>query len=239
MGTFDRLATAVKDGYCQHTIRLIEKEYLRETRVNIFHIAAALGSDELTEAFTSGLHTGPINVQVMNSELFKLHPHDIAVMKCNITVSRLFSKIHPPVLDRRWDDSIFHAIEKEQSNELHAEKTSLLELCIKKRDFPILEMLIKTREPTRSLSGRARIYELLFKNNLTELLNVILEVIMAEHEQWRSELGSDPYYDADDVRRYNMFEDVPTITKLAVIYNQRDVFEKSLQLLSEARAGIH
>ena len=239
MGTFDRLATAVKDGYCQHTIRLIEKEYLRETRVNIFHIAAALGSEELTEAFTSGLHTGPISVQVMNSELFKLHPHDIAVIKGNVTVSRLFSKVHPPVLDRRWDDSIVHAIEKEQSNELHVEKTSLLELCIKTRDLPMLEMLIKTREPTRSLSGRARIYELLFKNNLTDLLNASLKVIMAEHEQWRSQLGGDPYYDPDDVRRYNMLEDVPSITKLAVIYNQRDIFEKSLQLLSEGWDSLY
>ena len=241
MEILDTLATAVKDGYCQHTIGMTEKGYLRETRVNVFHIAAALGSEELTETFTSGLNTGTINVRVMNSELLNLQPFDIAVIKGNVIVSRLLSTFHPPkLLDRSWDyPIIIHASEKERSNVLHVEKMPFLELCITKRNLPMLKMLLKTLEPPRS-ALRPRIYEFMFQNNLTDLIHAILEVIMTEHEQWRSRggLDTDPYNDPGDLRRYQMFKEVPIIVELAVIYSQSDIFEKSLQLLSEDRTTL-
>ena len=241
MEILDTLATAVKDGYCQHTIGLTEKGYLRETRVNVFHIAAALGSEELTETFTSGFNTGTINVRVMNSELLNLHPFDIAVIKGNVIVSRLLSRFHPPILlDRSWDyPIIIHASEKERSNVLHVEKTPFLELCITKRNLPMLKMLLKTLEPPRA-ALRPRIYEFMFQNNLTDLIHVILEVIMTEHEQWRSRggLDTDPCNDPGDLRRYIMFKEVPIIVELAVIYSQRDIFEKSLQLLTEGSTTL-
>ena len=68
---------------------------------------------------------------------------------------------------------------------------------------------------------------MLFKIHLTDMINAILDDIMTEHEEWRSSLGSDPYYDPDDLRRYDLFVDVPPIVKLAVMYNQQYIFDKS------------
>lgn len=230
MVIFDRLATAVTDGYCQHATGLIEKGYLRETRVNVFHIAAALGSEELMDTLISGLHNETINVSIIHTGLFKLHPFDIATIKGNVIVSRLLSNIHLlHGLKRTWDyPFITYASEKGQSNVLHVESIPLLQLCITKRDLPMLELLFKILERSRWLALGPRMIILLFQNNLTDLLYVILEIIMTEHEHL-SGLNTTKSGIEPDV----MFEDVSIIAELAVIYNQRDIFEKSLQLLSE------
>ena len=42
---FDKLAKAVECGYCEHAIRVQNKDYLKETKVYATHVLAALGSD--------------------------------------------------------------------------------------------------------------------------------------------------------------------------------------------------
>ena len=162
---------------------------------------------------------------------YEKHPFHISVLKGKAAVAALFAKnnLHSAT---GWGARIILACER-QSNVLRAEQTSLHELCIAKMDLKMMSLLTKCADRAPYLSTRERVYELLFKNNLTEMLNDILDDIMTENEQWRSSLGADPYYDPDDFRRYDLFVDVPSIIKLAVMYNQRDIFDKSLQLLSE------
>ena len=50
----DTLAKAIKDGHCQHTARVPKKVYLSQTRINVFHISAAIGSEDLSQQFLSG-----------------------------------------------------------------------------------------------------------------------------------------------------------------------------------------
>ena len=157
----------------------------------------------------------------------------ISVVKGNALVAPLFTedKLHPNGYDEwQWHDEITHASE-EQSNMLHVEKISLFEFCKVKRDFKIYGLL-KSAEPAHYPSlpqyvpFRERIYESLFKHNLTYMLNAFLDSVMTAFE-------SNPYFDPDDLRYYELLADVPSIVKLAVIYNQHDIFDKSLHLLSE------
>ena len=233
VGIVDTLTTAIKDGYCQHASGFTDKSYLRPTGINIYHIAAALDLEEMSQSFISGYHSGEINIQKIYSGLFWIHPFQISVVKGNALVAPLFTedKLHPNGYDEwQWHEEITQSSE-EQSNMLHVEKISLFEFCNGKRDLKIYGLL-KSAEPAHCPSlpqyvpFRDRIYESLFKHNLTYMLNAFLDSVMTAFEL-------NPYSDPDDLRYYELLADVPSIVKLAVIYNQHDIFDKSLHLLSE------
>ena len=235
METLDTLTAAIKDGYCPHASKFTDKSYLRPTGINIFHIAAALDSEELSRTFIYGYYSGEIDIRNLYSKIFKKHPFHISVLKGNAVVAALFAKNNLHSVPAQWGDRIILANER-QSNVLRAEQTSLHELCIAKRDIKMIDLLFKYADPAHYLSTGERVYELLFKNNHTDMLNAILDDIMTENEEWLSSLGADPYYDPDYSRRYDLV-DVLSMAKLAVMYNQRDIFDKSLQLLSEGRTS--
>ena len=236
METLDTLTAAIKDGYCPHASKFTDKSYLRPTGINIFHIAAALDSEELSRTFIYGYHSGEIDIRNLYSKIFKKHPFHISVLKGNAVVAALFAKNNLHSAPGQWGNRIILANER-QSNVLRAEQTSLHELCIAKRDIQMMDLLFKCADPAHYLSSGERVYELLFKNNLVDMLNAILDDIMTENEEWRSCLGADPYHDPDYSRRYDLVVDVLSMVKLAVMYNQRDIFDKSLQLLSKGRTS--
>ena len=227
----DTLTTAINDGCCQHA-KFTETCYLRETGINIFHIAAALDFEEMLQTFISGLHFEKIHIWGTRSQSFKLHPFEIAALRGNALVLPLLINLHPSyTIRRRWNETIIHASER-QSSVLYVERSSLLEICIGKRDHKMVDLLLDCTDPAHALSNRERIYELLFINNLTDMLDAILDRIMAEHETWRRGVGP------GDSRIYKVTEDVPSIVKLAVMYNQRGIYDKSLHLLSEGRTSL-
>ena len=235
-GIVDTLTTAIKDGYCPHASRFTDTSYLRPTGINIFHIAAALDSDEMSRTFLPGYHSGKIEIRKLYSEIFQKHPFHISVLKGNAGIATVFAKNN--LHSWQWGNRIIIACER-QNNVLLAEETSLNEFCIIKRDIKMMGLLYKCAEPAQhNLSARERVYELLFKNNLTDMINTTLDDIMTEYEKW---LSSFPYYDPDepgDLSCYDLFLDVPSIVKLAVMYNQQDIFDKSLQLLSEGWTSL-
>ena len=73
MGILDTLTTAIKDGYCPHASKLTVKSYLRPTGINIFHIAAALDSEEMSWAFISGYRCGEISIRKLYSVHYEPH----------------------------------------------------------------------------------------------------------------------------------------------------------------------
>ena len=228
----DTLTTAIKDGCCQHASKFTKTCYLRKTGINIFHIAAALDFEEMLQTFISGLHFEKIDIWGTRSQSFKLHPFEIAALRGNALVLPLLINLHPSyTIRRRWNGTIIHASER-QSNVLYVERSSLLEIYIGKRDHKMVDLLLDCTDPAHALSHRERIYEFLFINNLTDMLDAILDRIMAEHETWRRGVGP------GDSRIYKVTEDVPSIVKLAVMYNQRGIYDKSLHLLSEGRTSL-
>ena len=230
VGILDTLTTAIKDGYCQHASKVTDKRYFRETGISINHIAAALDSEEMSRAFISGYHSGEINIRKIYSELFQIHPIHISVLKGNALVAPMFANYQLNFIARRWNNEVIHAHEGE-INVIRVEKAPVLELCIS-RDLKMVDLLLKNLDPAQRFLTRERIYELLFKHNLPDTLNAILDRIIEQNE-WRS--TDHPYVelDDDDLKQYKLFVDVPSILKLAVMYNQRDMFDKSLQLLSQ------
>ena len=216
VGILDTLTTAIKHGSCQHASRVTDELYLRETGINIYHIAAALDLEEMSR--TSGYRSGEIY-----SKLFEIHPIHISVLKGNALVAPVIAK--HGFGGWKWANEMLYAHEG-QRNVIHVEKASLLELCIAKRDLEMVDLLFKRLCPAPyTFSTRERIYELLFKQNLPDILDAILDGIVA-HQGKRVGFNSMNIMFPEEV-----FDDVVSIVKLAVLYDQRGLFDKSLQLV--------
>lgn len=171
---FENLREAITNGHCVHTTKVNNRGFLRDTRVNSIHVATALGLEQMAETFVSGLNKGDIHVCGIHSEIFKIHPYELAVLKHNETVLSMLihghsSKCQPLLPSRKKSlaDAFVYANEKE-NNVVQIENVSLLEIHIKKREFPMFNLLFYATEHDYRRDARRRIYELLFRYNKTE-----------------------------------------------------------------------
>ena len=239
----DTLVQAIKDGRCQHAARATKKEHLSETVVNVFHISAALGSETLLPKLLSKVEEEiELESGSIKSELFRVFPHRLAAMRGNVKVVQMLFKDGTPSKHLNEDffntctRNILYAVEKEH-NIIQLTISSVLEVCIIKGHIAIVKMLLCDLYRKYTCPGEwTRIYEYLFKNNLTEMLDPILsdEKIFPTppcHCACSSLkarcLGCKKY----DNRLMKFWE----IAELAVIYNVRDIFfNKSIQRLYDA-----
>ena len=60
---FYRLAKAVESGYCEHAIKVENKDYLKETKVHFIHVAAALGLEDIVEPLPTHLNGEGLLIQ--------------------------------------------------------------------------------------------------------------------------------------------------------------------------------
>lgn len=167
MGKLDNLVKALKDGYCQHTTKENIKCYFKETKVNIlhktqvsiFHIAAALGSENLSETLLKRLKQGTLKPQNIKSGLFQLHPYEIAILKGSKKLQHYVESWKYAEDSTKWwrylDDTFIYVTEKEK-DVLHVEEIPLYELYIKKRNN-LPNMLFDTSGPPINLACRTRI----------------------------------------------------------------------------------
>ena len=165
----DTLATAIKDGHCQHAARVAKKVYLSETRINVFHISAAIGCMDLSQQFLSGFEKATLKSYDIKSRLFRMHPYEVAALKCNKNVAQLLYHVdlpattpRPQTTERRWTDKVIYASEKED-NKVEIRHVSLIEVCITKKNEAIIKMLLDTLVPAQHPDDRIQVYEYLFK----------------------------------------------------------------------------
>ena len=222
---FDNLVKAIRDGYCHHTTNVNEKRYLKETKVNVFHIAAALGLEDLSQTLLSYLRNGKLKAQyIIRRGLFQLHPYEIAVLKGNEKVLQYAGSWRYAENTPNWwrrltlADTLIYACGK-QKDVLHLEEIPLYEIYVMKRNTPTYKMLFDSSDHPIDLACRKRIYECLFKYKLKHIVENILSYIVAESEN------------GNILRR--MFVDVHSIAEYAAIYDVQNIFEKSVQVMSE------
>ena len=224
---FEKLAKAVESGYCEHAFKVENKDYLEKTKVHFIHVAAALGLEDIVESIVRNLNdrsrtsykrTLAKMDRSIQSGLFHLTPCDIGVLKHNGNILHLVDKLdfHKKVL--RATESGNHS--------LHIEETSGVELFFQENDIETLWTLLDVVKAEGIVY-----YELLFKFSLNDKLKEILGTIVEGAVKFNDNpfLDSpDPYYiDSRSAR------DVTSIGELAVIYNQSDLFVKSVYAFSE------
>ena len=223
MKKFDRLAKAVESGYCEHTIKVENKDYLKETCVHSIHVAAALGLENKVEAVVMTLDEKRLPqrdwyLQHCKGNIFQVTPCDIGCLKHNEIILHYVDKID-------LDKKILRAIES-GNNSVHIEETSVVELFFQENDIETLRTLLDVVKP-----GGIEYYELLFKFSLNDKLKEILGTIVEGAVKFNDDPGlnsPDPYYINSRSAR-----DVTSIGELAVIYNQCDLFVKSVYAFSE------
>ena len=182
MDNFDKLAKAVECGYCEHAIRVKNKDYLKETKVYATHVLAALGSEQNSLPPNNGYRRRVY--QRTDTGLFELTPCDIGRLKHN-------SKALHLVVRMECDEKIIWA-EEIANNVLHFDKISLLQFCLKKQFIEDPRTVLDAVYP-----NGIKYYELLFKFGLGAKLYEIIETLEHEHEltQWVDDPKLDsPYY---------------------------------------------
>ena len=221
---FEILVKAVKDGYCQHTTNENVTQYITETkfnlfsetRVSVYHLAAALGEANVSRQILSLPTQRRLKRWEKKTTLFQLLPYEIAVFKGREKLQRYvalwksFDQL--TVRGRFLDDTIIHVTEKE-NDKIQVDSIPVYQLYIMKKCIPPVKMIFDASELS-DLGGRSRIYEHLFMNNLTSDLEEIVS------------LSTDVNNCTRAVRN------VLTVAKLSVVYNAQYIFQMSIQKLS-------
>ena len=227
---FDMLAKSVERGYCEHAIKIENKEYLKEAQVHSIHIASALGLENIAETIATtvdekGLprrdryrtyykRTIAKAVRINYSGLFKLTPGDIGCLKHSENILHLVDELDP-------HKRILYARESE-NNVLHIEETSLTEILASENNIATLRDLSKVLGPSGALY-----YELLFQLDFKDELEEKIEAMKRrEYCKFLDQLTT-TYPDREDLEPdREMDEDFISVGELAVIYNQFDIFNK-------------
>ena len=243
----DTLVQAIKDGRCQHASRATKKRYLSETRVNVFHIAAALGSETLSQLLLSRAEEGmELKSGNIKSGLFCMYPYGVAAVRGNAKAVQLLFKVDTTEenlpggsfieLNSRYSSrtsrhKFVYAVEKEHDI-FQITSRSVLEVCIVKGHKAIVKMFLET-ESFKDSYGIIHVYQHLFKYNLADI--VLVPVLSRIEYNLQSEcdcIFNQVCVFCEHVGGWYM--EVRTIAELAVIYNVRDIFNKSIQLLYDA-----
>ena len=241
----DTLVQAIKDGRCQHASRATKKRYLSETRVNVFHIAAALGSETLSQLLLSRAEEGmELKSGNIKSGLFCMYPYGVAALRGNAKAVQLLFKVDTTEenlpggsfieLNSRYSSrtsryKFVYAVEKEH-NIFQITSRSVLEVCIVKGHKAIVKMFLEN-DSCQDYDGI--IYEHLFKYNLADMLVPVLSGI-----EYNLQSECDCIFNQNECvfceHVGGLYMKVRTIAELAVIYNVLDIFNKSIQLLYDA-----
>ena len=242
----DTLVQAIKDGKCQHASRVNKKRYLSETRVNVFHIAAVLGSETLSQLLLSRAEEGmELKSGNIESGLFRMYPFGVAALRGNAKAVQLlfkvntteknlpggsFIELNSSYSSGQSTNKVFvYAVEKDH-NIFQITNRSVLEVCIVKGHKEIVKMFLEN-DLCQDYDGI--IYEHLFKYNLADMLVPVLSCI-----EYNLQSECDCIFNQDECifceHVYGWYKQVRTIAELAVIYNVRDIFNKSIQLLCDA-----
>ena len=227
---FYRLAQAVESGYCEHAIKIENKEYLKETKVHSIHVAAALGLEDIVESIVTTLKEKGLPIRdryriynkktiakgfrINYSGLFQLTPGDIGCLKHSENILHLVDELDP-------HKTILHATES-KNNVLHIEETSLVEIRASENNIATLRNLSKVLESSGTIY-----YELLFKLDLKDELEEKIEAMKRrEYCKFLDQLTTTyPELDYLEPDR-EIDEDFISVGKLAVIYNKFDIFKK-------------
>ena len=209
---FDKLAKAVESGYCEHALKVENKEYLKETSVHSIHVAAALGLENKVKAAVMTLGETKLRYpQYCKGTIFNLTPCDIGCLKHNIIILHYVDKID-------IDKMILNAKES-VDGVLHIEETSVVNVCFQENDIEALRALLNVAKENTTIY-----FELLFKFSLKNKLKDFLEsknIIKAVLKIDDINLDMPPSYEIDS----NVAMYVMSIGELAIIYNQCDVFK--------------
>ena len=182
MEVFDKLTNAIKTGHCPHTVNVTDGDYVKETRINSIHVAAALGLEDMTVVLVSGLSWSNFQVLGLETEIFKLHPYEIAILREHENIFHRVKYGQPPENPletpcRTLADMFLYPV-KYENNILQVENVTLLEICIRKGAIALVKVLLDTLKfDCRTHKNSQGICELLFKYNLTDMLDDIFNAV--------------------------------------------------------------
>ena len=222
MEKFDRLAKAVESGYCEHTIKVENKDYLKETCVHSIHVAAALGYEDKIEAVVMTLDEKrlPLRDWYLHHckvKIFQLTPCDIGCLKHNEIILHYVDKIY-------LDKKILYAKES-LDNVFHIWETSFVEICFQENDIETLWALLDVVK-----ANEIRYYELLFKFSLNDKIK---EIECKRGIMFYPLLDPHPDTAMKKARDGTSVGGLAVINNLAVIYNQCDAYVNSMFASSE------
>ena len=235
---FDRLAKAVESGYCEHAIKIENKEYLKETKVHSTHVAVALGLEDIVEFIVATLKEKrlPIRVgyrtyhkrtiakavRINYSGLFQLTPGDIGCLKHSENILHLVNELDP-------HKTILHARES-KDNVLHIEETSLVEICASENNIATLRDFSDVFGPSGTIYYEL-LFQLDFKDELEEKIEAMKHML---YRKFRKQLTT-TYPEREDLKPdREMDGDFISVGELAVIYNQFDIFKKAAVAYSDS-----
>ena len=216
------------DLFSESNIKIIE------TSVNIYHIAAALGAENVSRQIRC-LPNWYLKRCEIKTGLFQLPPYVIAVLKGREKLQRYvdsWGNIDSLTgWGRHLNETLLHVTDSE-SDLLRADIIPMYELYITKRCFPPLKMIFNASAQTAGLDGFLRIYEYLFKNNLTSELEEILSQICVTAQNFMHPSSRiivvGPGNDISGI-----VNNILAIAKLSVVYDAESIFQKSVQMLSK------
>ena len=220
---FDRLAKAVESGYCEHAIKVENRDYLKETSVHSIHVAAALGLEEKVEAVVITLDEKRLPLrdwylQHCKGTIFQLTPCDIGCLKHNEIILHFVDKMD-------LDKKIFYAKES-VDNVFHIEESSLVEICFQENDIETLRALLDVVK-----ANEIEYYELLFKCSLNDKFK---EIECNRGIMFYPLLDPHPDTAMKKARDATSVGGLAVIYPLAVIYNQCDADVNSMSASSES-----
>ena len=178
----------------------------------------------------------------IKSGLFCMYPYGVAAVRGNAKAVQLVFKVvtvRGSFIKLNWYSSgtstnkFVYAVEKEH-NIFQITSRSVLEVCIVKGHKAIVKMFLEN-DSCQDYDGI--IYEHLFKYNLADMLVTVLSRIKCNlQSQCYCKFNQDECVLCEHV--YGCYWKVITIAELAVIYNVRDIFNKSIQLLYDGRKRL-
>ena len=226
---YNKTVRNVRNGECYH-VKDTTGEYIQETSVQKHHVYIAVHKSDFDSNMFFGSKT---SVLKSRTGLLRLTEYEIAVQKINQSLVNEVAYYKagfasctkhdsgPNIKDQdysQYDPMTLIMSCDESKNETRMTKVSLLEYCIKLRNNELFENVLRIFNPlmvdrSKILSALNVAYELVFRNNLEEMLHILTERDYKIVAESRDHLG---------------VHEGPSLMELAVVYNRPDILDQSL-----------
>ena len=215
----ENIVKYIRNKECDH-IEGVSSEFITETSVSARHVYAAVHRSDFKH-LESIYAESQIPNRTGHVGIFELTEYDITVLKNNTALLKYYidAETNHELFIRKvyYDLRTLIMTPGILKSEIQIESVPFLEHCVKTRNPKMLKCVLGSRLLSVEQSHMTRLYELVFRNHLEEMEQILKARDIKFFEEMRN--------DGDD--------EMISWAEPAIVYNRPDLLEEALSLLMD------